>query len=257
MTFTFQNVSISTRKIGLLFASTIPLHSKMYLFLHERQKKRSAHRKNLYIPKCIYFYNVVPPIGIFVVFLYIPKCIYFYLGMCVAFFVAGCFTFQNVSISTRYTIGTVPVETSFTFQNVSISTTLSIACLRYERPLHSKMYLFLHTEGMLKKIKVRPLHSKMYLFLRTLSTRRTKMERLYIPKCIYFYLLMISAILFTVYFTFQNVSISTNAGEITMHLTRAALHSKMYLFLPRLTGRGCCSRRLYIPKCIYFYSLIF
>ena len=124
------------------------------------------------------------------VYLYIPKCIYFYqdaAGDEVTFWL--CFTFQNVSISTMFILGGAGFVVLFTFQNVSISTHPSfLTILQTLCPLHSKMYLFLPYEQVSDYLK----------------------EQLYIPKCIYFYLQMVSLNLKNINFTFQNVSISTN-----------------------------------------------
>ena len=177
--------------------------------------------------------------------LYIPQCIYFYILLHILFF--------------------LPLS-----------------------PLHSTMYLFLQgAEKRTRKtgllyipqciyfyrlrnlkmlIHVFPLHSTMYLFLRKWKNPPAAPKGLYIPQCIYFYSLICYNILKRNYFTFHNVSISTDLLNIsvkgpssfTFHnvsistryekhfeIRSGTLHSTMYLFLPETTATGATFKMLF------------
>ena len=163
------------------------LHSKMYLFLQKTRSLlisgvTSLHSKMyLFLPSSVGLSSSPQK-------LYIPKCIYFYVTIQVIIIPFQAFTFQNVSISTNLRSLNVCNRIRFTFQNVSIST----------------------DSGYLKSCSSVSLHSKMYLFLPYEQVSDYLKEQLYIPKCIYFYLQMVSLNLKNINFTFQNVSISTN-----------------------------------------------
>ena len=118
--FTFHNVSISTRDRMRKELSKEALHSTMYLFLPRKSL-------NLTLEKFFTFHNVsisTLRIWICTVFkkLYIPQCIYFYIGTFSLSSTRHCFTFHNVSISTRWQRNPNRDLMRFTFHNVSIST---------------------------------------------------------------------------------------------------------------------------------------
>ena len=164
------------------------------------------------------------------------------------------FTFHNVSISTRSSKCHFCFHQIFTFHNVSISTYRNLMRDKIWRSLHSTMYLFLrsHRHGYLLQVLslhstmylfllIPPppykehdisLHSTMYLFLRLVVLNIHSLIELYIPQCIYFYVLRPCRLfVIKLCFTFHNVSIST------LYLNTKALN-----------------RWLYIPQCIYFYE---
>ncbi len=124
--------------------------------------------------------------------------------------------------------------------------------VKEEGTLHSKMYLFLQKTRSLLISGVTSLHSKMYLFLPSSVGLSSSPQKLYIPKCIYFYVTIQVIIIPFQAFTFQNVSISTDSGYLKS-CSSVSLHSKMYLFLPYEQVSDYLKEQLYIPKCIYFY----
>ena len=77
-TFTFHNVSISTRIILLFVPLLLALHSTMYLFLQLLNCTKKLVFL-LYIPQCIYFYGIDAAKWNGTIDLYIPQCIYFYV----------------------------------------------------------------------------------------------------------------------------------------------------------------------------------
>ena len=98
--FTFHNVSISTQSAEAVQSPGSALHSTMYLFLPQNVRRFSRPNR-LYIPQCIYFYDVDGILAFCGEQLYIPQCIYFYTPIGLFAEVVDAFTFHNVSISTE------------------------------------------------------------------------------------------------------------------------------------------------------------
>ena len=127
------------------------------------------------------------------------------------------------------------LNNNFTFHNVSIST-------QSPQPVHSPLLVLYIPQCIYFYIKIR-------IMIRTDKT-------LYIPQCIYFYHLSSAAVLINLYFTFHNVSISTafcpNSGcgmiDFTFH--------NVSISTPPLCISLIIAILLYIPQCIYFYTLI-
>ena len=233
-TFTFQNVSISTWVCVLRFLLRDALHSKMYLFLHDTRSAPSLSRLPLH-SKMYLFLLISVDSRMGLVQLYIPKCIYFYNIVDCMFTLRTSFTFQNVSISTDFIDeshenGKALHSKMYLFLLVDdfcnpvysilyipkcIYFYCYVGCLKMRAfPLYiPKCIYFYKCNKHLIMICHHTLHSKMYLFLPIAAAlaRRNKGN-----------------------FTFQNVSISTKtAGAASRQ--RCTLHSKMYLFLQ---GKG-------------------
>ena len=101
------------------------------------------------------------------------------------------FTFQNVSISTVPAILFSLLFIVFTFHNVSISTIQAVDTNSLVATLHSTMYLFLHTSSLL------PVQLPGYFTFHNVSISTSIISsnlppffRLYIPQCIYFYVML-------------------------------------------------------------------
>ena len=203
----------------------------MYLFLHFWQNPRK-YQIRLYIPQCIYFYEMRFDDETNCEKLYIPQCIYFYPICRSRTKPRKCFTFHNVSISTGVLSHSVTNTSTFTFHNVSISTTERPQILPAQPPLHSTMYLFLPRTYLLMSCLWHTLHSTMYLFLPwgqqllfTHSTSFTFHNVSISTQCRHGHDRRKSN------FTFHNVSISTCQKPCTA-VNQQTLHSTMYLFLP-------------------------
>ena len=205
--FTFHNVSISTeqrcwplRLLILYIPQCIyfyiylcncqycnrPLHSTMYLFLRF-WAKTFWDNKHLYIPQCIYFYLA----------LLIPCCI------------GRSFTFHNVSISTLSFCAFPFMILLYIPQCIYFYVNFGALPAAFSS-LHSTMYLFLPGSP----FPCFSGHSSFTFHNVSISTPTHKgqtldREMLYIPQCIYFYVV--------------------NRYII---LAVPTLHSTMYLFLP-------------------------
>ena len=143
------------------------------------------------------------------------------------------------------------VNSNFTFHNVSISTEQRCWPLRL-LILYIPQCIYFYIYLCNCQYCNRPLHSTMYLFLPCSPHTMLHRKKLYIPQCIYFYPIILRlsfydpALHSTMYlflrklrrtsgsflfFTFHNVSISTNT-ELLLKVMK---------------------KLLYIPQCIYFY----
>ena len=143
----------------------------------------------LYIPQCIYFYEMRFDDETNCEKLYIPQCIYFYPICRSRTKPRKCFTFHNVSISTknrsRKTLINhclyIPQCIYFYASATFLSFAASIA-------LHSTMYLFLQ-----KRIKYiyKPLTNFTFHNVSISTIKNYQLfivgSFLYIPQCIYFY----------------------------------------------------------------------
>ncbi len=162
--FTFHNVSISTKNGFQLCVGLVPLHSTMYLFLLCLMKY-SWSLTVLYIPQCIYFYMNCQDYGIQTLCFTFHNVSISTLRLFRSVTNSLCFTFHNVSISTGGTT-TPPLVVVFTFHNVSISTSYTVSSVGWSG-LYIPQCIYFYNETF------------NYVVKRWI---------LYIPQCIYFYL---------------------------------------------------------------------
>ena len=207
--FTFHNVSISTQFAIVINHKNPALHSTMYLFLHFFVFLRQPLTA-LYIPQCIYFYSFIK---------HIDK-------------VNVCFTFHNVSISTRFSLHhSQPPWFLYIPQCIYFYTATPRPDKATILPLHSTMYLFL----LITRNPRGRYHAHFTFHNVSISTSR--IDTLFFIS---------SALHSTMYLFLQNVVFGSR-------FCMEALHSTMYLFLHCPVGEIKGTSILYIPQCIYFY----
>ena len=97
------------------------------------------------------------------------------------------FTFQYVSIISRYLMNYFYINLIFTFQYVSIISCIFETIIMMFAHLHSNMFLLFQSLDIFSCVLVIDLHSNMFLLFRSRVLGKCRKERIYIPICFYYF----------------------------------------------------------------------
>ena len=248
--FTFQYVSINTRRDQRNSFRQSPLHSNMFLLIPDRISRLCCLAATFtfqYVSINTALDWSVPPLylplhsnmflliqrsrpdsisgeitlhsNMFLLILQSPQCQRLLLS----------FTFQYVSINTQEHHQEIHQENSFTFQYVSINTSSSALSFDYLWSLHSNMFLLILFAGFRLLPFFLSLHSNMFLLIRSLFLRRYRVGLA----------------------LHSNMFLLIRKSSIWAYNRLSTLHSNMFLLIPAWMKFSVIRKLLYIPICFY------